>query len=229
MKDERLAIRARDAWLGHPTFTSLDGLSSLAGLAALFPGVNHLVEAAAYRLPHILQLEPSDRVVQIGCGAGVLLRSLHAQVGFEVPPLGLESSSQALRVGMRLGGAAAIQMAAAAATALPLADESATVVLCGHTANRLTDAALYALYLEVRRVLRPGGRFLLWDFGPAAGLPGRVTRWLLARGGVPRHLRSYADYAYLASECRFGWLKRVDLKPFLLPPVPRVSVLLTKG
>lgn len=227
MREERLAAQAYDRWLAGASL-SPRGLAALVGTAVLLPGLGHLVNAEAFRLASELRLTPADRVVEVGCAAGTLLRSLQTQVGFRTQPLGIESSPRALRLARRLTRGGAVAFARGFATRLPIADRSVDVILCGHRTHRLPDVALRAFYIETCRALRPGGRLLLWDYAPVAGTAGRLNRWLLTRGVPECHLRDYAEYAHLATQSGFGSIERFDLPPFLLPPVPRVAVLLTR-
>ncbi len=227
MREERLAAEAYDRWLASASLTPR-GLAALVGTAALLPGLGHLVNAEAFRIASALRLTPTDRVVEVGSGAGTLLRSLQTRVGFQTPPLGIESSARALRLARGLTRRGAVAFARGFATRLPIADRSVDVILCGHRTHRLPDVALRAFYIEACRALRPGGRLLLWDHAPVTGAAGRLNRWLLTRGVRECHLRDYAEYAHLATQSGFGSIERFDLSLFLLPPVRRVAVLLTR-
>src|SRR5260370_38482300 len=57
-----------------------------------------------------------------------------------------------------------IRLQVAPATRLPYEDGSFDVVLTSHVLKHLDDEALLTSFREVARVLRPGGRFLLWEF-----------------------------------------------------------------
>jgi hypothetical protein len=78
-------------------------------------------------------------------------------------------------------------------------------------------------------VLRPGGLLAAWDYQPATG--GRraaLHRRLVERLGGYGTPRTYGDIAHWVSEARFGVIENPDLRPFLFPPVPRVSLLARK-
>ncbi len=229
MRDERLFARQRDALLAAPSFGSVDGLRALAATVAMMPGVNHAVNAAAFQCASILGLKPEDRLIEIGCGGGVLLRSLQGQVGFDTRPTGFDISKRAIAYAQSLTPGGEVEFVQAPATKLPLPDHSVDVALCGHMARFLPDAPMIAFLLEMKRVLKPRGRMLLWEYAPAGGLPGRVNQRLLGAGGQPANLRSYHDFVVLASTIRFGWIELIDMRPFLLPPIPRVTVLLTRS
>jgi ubiquinone/menaquinone biosynthesis C-methylase UbiE len=72
------------------------------------------------------------------------------------------------------------------ATCMPIASESLDAVICMMVAHHLSDDLLPKMLNEVRRILRPGGRFLLLDpVYDKKRLPGRIL-WRLDRGSFPR-------------------------------------------
>ncbi len=92
-------------------------------------------------------------VLDLGCGHGYWLRSM-TERGFEV--VGVEPESE------RLGEAATAHGAPVMAgdgARLPLRDGSVSLVWCIHVLHHLHDPV--AVLAEVRRVLRPGGHFIL--------------------------------------------------------------------
>jgi len=88
------------------------------------------------------------------------------------------------------------------AAALPLADWSVDVVLSNYCFHHLRDAEKRTALREVRRVLRPGGRFVFGDMMFSLSLTDRrdrvvvlgVVRRMIAHGpaGVVRLLRNVA-------------------------------------
>lgn len=96
-----------------------------------------------------------DRVVDIGCGPGVAARRAVARGASSA--VGVDPATVMLRVA-RVLTRTRVRYLAGAAEALPLPDGCATAVWSLATVHHWKD--LDAGLAEVRRVLRPGGRFL---------------------------------------------------------------------
>jgi len=100
----------------------------------------------------------------------------------------------------------------------------------GRVGTGNADGELVAQLREARRALRPGGLFLAWEFAPTtSGLLDRWNRWVLTREVPLVRLRSYRELRRLAYEAGFDWVQPARLRPFLLPPIPRVSLLMGKA
>ena len=98
--------------------------------------------------------EPAGRVVvDVGCGAGGLVRWLAAQ-GAEA--IGVEPGAEPLRRARERAGHGE-RYEAGDALALPLADASADVVVFLHSLHHVPAGGLDAALAEAARVLRPGG------------------------------------------------------------------------
>ncbi len=180
------------------------------------------------RLKTNLKLDATARVLDLGCGRGAVMRMLDDQLQSDVPPVGLDFSRQALRLAARdetnpMRQAGLVQ---GSATALPFRDGAFNLVLCGHLVKHLDDTDLLGLMLEIRRVLEPGGLALIWEFGPT-GNP-RLDAWnarVISRGVRHPRLRSGATLKRIARDAGFPFVRDADLRPFLLPPIPRASIL----
>jgi hypothetical protein len=89
---------------------------------------------------------------------------------------------------------------------------------------------MLTLLHEIRRVLSHGGIAVLWEFSPTASAV--LNRWnrrvLQARPGEVI-LRSYTTLSAYALEAGFEWVQNAHLRPFLLPPIPRVSIIVGKA
>jgi len=173
-----------------------------------------------------------DRVLDLGCGIGNILIALAERTDFTHPAAGVDVSPDLIRIGereiARAGLIDRIELQVAPATRLPFGDGAFDVVLTSHVLKHLDDEALLASFREVARVLRPGGRFLLWEFESSAR--SALLFWSARLSGLPPpfQLRTSAEFSRALRSTGFHRVVRVDTGFFLLPPVPRVALLATR-
>ena len=121
-----------------------------------------------------------------------------------------------------------IDLRVAAATQLPFADASFDVALSSHVIKHLDDDALALSFGEVARVLRPGGRFLVWEF-KRSPLSAPIFVSAKATGLPPAFiLRSETTLRAALTRAGFSRIERVRTGLFLLPPVPRIALLASR-
>jgi SAM-dependent methyltransferase len=104
----------------------------------------------------------SDRILDLGCGTGVIARILRERLGGAANIVGVDASLPMIEkarsiepeLDLRLGNA----------IALPFADGSFDLVLCQEMLQFVPDRT--AALREARRVLSPGGRFLVGIWRP---------------------------------------------------------------
>ena len=187
------------------------------------------VNGPLFRLPENLRLDSSLRLLDIGCGRGAVMRMLDGRVHFDRPPVGVDFSAAALRLAgrdERRAGRPA-RLVRAAATALPFADGSFDLVICGHLLKHLDDGEALALFREIRRLLAEGGLALLWEFAPTGNRRLDVWNERVLSAGVRRpRLRSTLELLQFAKLTGIEFRRDARLRPFLLPPIPRASVLI---
>lgn len=125
--------------------------------------------AAALRLARAA--EP-DRVIDLGCGTGVILRALAAQEHRPRTVVGVDRSAGMLaRVGPLPPGWSTID---ADARAVPLPGASADLVTCSYLLHLLGPRDRSAVLAEARRLLAPGegSRLVVVSVWPDARTPG---------------------------------------------------------
>jgi cyclopropane fatty-acyl-phospholipid synthase-like methyltransferase len=222
---EARVARAYDRWLSG---WSISG--KLYSLLTTVPGMI-LVNTPAFRLDKELVLKPGQRLLDVGCGRGSMLQVLAARAHLEVTPVGVDLSRAMLRAGRRARGAATSpELLRAPASDLPLANESIDIGLSAHMIKHLNDYELHRFFQELWRVLKPGGYAVLWEFAPAkSSWRNRVNEWMLTQGVKDYHLRDLEEVIHLAAAAGFEWANSADLRPFLFPPIPRVSVIVGKA
>lgn len=197
---------------------------SRRGLWVINTPYRHILSAA--------NITAQDRVLDLGCGLGNILIALAERIDFAHPPAGVDVSPDLIRIGDReiaqagLGGRITLQVAPA--TRLPFEEGAFDIVLTSHVLKHLDDEALLTSFREVVRVLRPGGRLLLWEFekSPQSAL----LFWSARLTGLPPpfQLRTMAEFSRALRLAGFHRVVRVDTGFFLLPPVPRIAVLATR-
>ncbi|TDI34307.1 MAG: class I SAM-dependent methyltransferase [Acidobacteria bacterium] len=116
-------------------------------------GLSYLRPTEAYRvLVNILEPRPSERLLDVGCGPGHLLREAAA---YHLVLAGVDLSPVAVELGMKLVPEADIREADA--TKLPFPDQSFDYVTCIGTLERIPDPE--RAILEQIRVAKPSARF----------------------------------------------------------------------
>lgn len=117
------------------------------------------------RMLRLARLKPGEHVLDMGCGTGTLAILAKRQVGDGLvygvdasPEMVVRAGEKAKRAGVE------IVLKEGAVQDLPLADASVDVVLCTLMLHHVPKRARAQIAREVRRVLKPGGRFLAVDF-----------------------------------------------------------------
>lgn len=121
---------------------------------------------------------PSDRMLDLGCGAGIVARVLRERLGAAASITGVDGDPTSIaKARVRAPGLAWV---VSEPLALPFPDGSFELVFCHQTlqfARQLArDSA--AVLGQVRRVLTPGGRFIA-----GGGFDGTTLRALLRAAG----------------------------------------------
>lgn len=153
----------------HPGFSGFGGL-----IAAIIFTIGR--GAAADLAMELTGTGPDDDVVDIGCGPGVAVRRAAARGASSV--VGVDPAAVMLRVAHALtrvsrSDTPTVRYEEGAAEALPLPDGSVTVAWSLATVHHWLD--LDAGLTEVRRVLRPSGRFLVIERQVKPGATGLAS------------------------------------------------------
>ncbi|HKA17929.1 MAG TPA: methyltransferase domain-containing protein [Blastocatellia bacterium] len=119
------------------------------------------------RLAH---LEPGESVLDVGCGTGSLAIVAKRHVGPTGTVYGVDASPEMIARAekkVRKTGVGVV-FKQAFAQSLPFTDSQFDVVLTTMMLHHLPQKARQELAVEIRRVLKPGGRVLAIDFGGTA-------------------------------------------------------------
>jgi SAM-dependent methyltransferase len=170
--------RALAERLGYPA-DELDAIPAEA--IDSFAGVGYYLDLA--------DIEQGETAVDLGSGSGMDSFLAARQVGETGRVVGIDMTEAQLAKSRRLAsdhGIANVEFVEAHIEQLPLADGSAEVVISNGVINLAPDKA--AVFAEVARVLRPGGRLALADIVTGTQLPVGVTcdasLWAACIGGA---------------------------------------------
>ena len=111
-----------------------------------------------------LRLGPGSIVLDLACGTGDFCREL---AGYDLVPIGAD-----LSYGMLAAGRSGAPLVQADILRLPMPDASVDGVTCGFALRNLVE--LEAFFVELARVVRPGGRVAILE---VAEPPNPIMRW----------------------------------------------------
>lgn len=117
-------------------------------------------------------LQPGEKVLDVGCGTGVLTRMAAEAVGPTGKAIGIDPAPK--MIGLARKNATFFSNSAefrlAAIEHLPFDDETFDAVLSSAMIHHLPPDLKHAGLLEVKRVLKPGGRLVVVDLDRPANL-----------------------------------------------------------
>jgi len=209
------------------------GLRDILDRFLLGPASAYLLNTPVLTAGDVIRLGSRHRVLDLGAGSGRVAALLQQRYDLIHPPVAVDLSAAMVRAAARdLGPQRRVELAIAAASRLPFADESFHLVIAAHLFRHLEDETLFRVLLEALRVLKPQGILLAWEFAPTSSrrLNRLHERLFGSRYGEPFRLRGFGALAPYAVYAGFKHIDRMRLPlPFLFPPVPRVVVMLQKA
>lgn len=109
-----------------------------------------------------LAARPGERVADVGCGPGFVVADVREAVGDAGTVVGIDNSPQMLALAAaRCAGRPGVEFRPGDAAAVPLEAGSADAAVCVQVLEYVPDVA--AALGELFRIVRPGGRVVVWD------------------------------------------------------------------
>ena len=179
-------------------------------------------------LVNLLNIKPHDRILDLGCGRASILSYIHKRIRLFTPTGGVDACQPLISLAQQ-SNSQGLALSLGSVTHLPFNPGVFDIALCTYVVKHLSSTELLRLFSEVHRVLKPGGRLIIWEFAP--------SRWrfltqiyirVLSITISSEHLRSEAELSSALQESGFGIVQPLKLGLFLYPPVPRVSLMASK-
>jgi ubiquinone/menaquinone biosynthesis C-methylase UbiE len=129
-------------------------------------------KALRERLIELAAPAPGEKVLDVGCGTGTLALALQSSIGAgEVH--GIDASPEMIAVAREKATRAgfAIDFQVALIEAIPFPDATFDLVTSSLMLHHLPDDLKSSGLKEIRRVLKPGGRFIAVDFAAHSHSP----------------------------------------------------------
>jgi ubiquinone/menaquinone biosynthesis C-methylase UbiE len=177
-------------------------------MAALTPRVQRVID--------LVGLGPGQSYLDVGCGTASFAHLVAARAGLAEPPVTIDITGRGSDI-------------VAWPEHLPVRDLSIDCLTAFYLVRRFDDDVVHAFAEEISRVLAPGGSALVLEIAPVVnGRLNRLHRWLVSGGCAEVDLRGWGRMAALFTECGFDAIDLVNVGPFLVPPIPRIGVLLRR-
>lgn len=127
-------------------------------------------------------LRPGETVVDLGCGGGLDVFLAAERVGPTGRAIGIDMTPEMLeRARRNAAGRSNVEFHHATIDQLPLADESVDCVISNCVINLAPDKQ--AVFREIVRVLKPGGRLAVSDIALRQPLPSEIAKDVAAYVG----------------------------------------------
>lgn len=160
-------------------------------------------------------LRPGEVVVDLGCGGGLDVFLAASKVGptgkaigIDMTPEMLERARQNAAKGNQGRGYPNVEFHQATIDKLPLPDASVDCVISNCVINLAPDKP--AVFREIARVLKPGGRLAVSDIALKKSLPAEIGQDLMAYVGCIAGAMPIEDYRRQLSEAGFAAVEVID-------------------
>ena len=156
-------------------------------------------------------LRPGETVVDLGCGGGLDVFLAADKVGPTGKAIGIDMTPEMLALARANAGARAnIEFHHATIDNLPLADASVDCVISNCVINLAADKI--AVFREIARVLKPGGRLAVSDIALKRPLPSEIGNDLMAYVGCIAGAIPIPEYEAGLQSAGFAHVQVIDMK-----------------
>jgi arsenite methyltransferase len=156
-------------------------------------------------------LKPGEVIVDLGCGGGLDVFLAAQQVGPTGKAIGIDMTPEMLDLARRNATKAEarnVEFHEATIDNLPLPDASVDCVISNCVINLAPDKQ--AVFREIARVLKPGGRLAVSDIALKKPLPPEIGQDLMAYVGCIAGAISIEEYRYGLVAAGFAHVEVVD-------------------
>ena len=156
-------------------------------------------------------LRPGEVVVDLGCGGGLDVFLAAQKVGPAGKAIGIDMTPEMIDLAKRnaaKGGVTNAEFHLAAIDRLPLADASVDCVISNCVINLAPDKG--AVFREIARVLRPGGRLAVSDIALKKELPEELGKDLMAYVGCIAGAIGIDEYRRGLTAAGFSGVEVID-------------------
>ncbi len=160
-------------------------------------------------------LQPGETVVDLGCGGGLDVFLAAAKVGPTGKAIGIDMTPEMIDLARRNAAKASngsalsnVEFYQATIDQLPLPDASVNCVISNCVINLAPDKA--AVFREIARILKPGGRLAVSDIALKKALPPELSNDLMAYVGCIAGAIAVEDYRRGLIDAGFAEVQVVD-------------------
>jgi SAM-dependent methyltransferase len=206
------------------------GATAASGLSSNQAGVRSVAEAFGYSPDELrsipaeanmglscgnptatARLRPGEVVVDLGCGGGLDIFLAAQKVGPTGRAIGIDMTPEMIALARRnaeKSGLTNVEFHQATIDAMPLPDDSVDVVISNCVINLAPDKR--AVFREMVRVLKPGGRVAISDIALKRQLPPEIGQNLLAYVGCVAGAIRIEEYRRWLTEAGFSEVAVID-------------------
>jgi SAM-dependent methyltransferase len=199
-----------------------------SGLSSIHVGVRAVAEAFGYSPDELASipaeanmglscgnptafatLRPGETVVDLGCGGGLDVFLAADKVGPTGKAIGIDMTDEMLELSRRnAAGRKNVEFHKATIDNMPLPDSSVDCVISNCVINLAPDKP--AVFREIARVLKPGGRLAVSDIALKKALPPEIGNDLMAYVGCVAGAILIDDYRSWLAAAGFSSVEIID-------------------